>query len=622
MLFKDLPIKKKLMRFIALISGAVLFVTCATFFAYELFKFRQNTLQKLSTIGKIISFNGSAALAFANQDDAKEILASLKSEPNIVAACFYDKDGKLFAHYPDSLKINSFPVKPEATGYYFVRSHLEGFEPVIQGTAKLGTLYLKSDLEDLYDRLLFYGVLTIIVIAVSFLLAYLLSAILQKSISKPILALSETAKVISQQKDYSVRAVKLGDDELGLLTDAFNQMLGQIQEQNQTLNEFNKNLAQKVSERTSELEIANNGLKESEEQIQTIFRSAPNALVVMNQEGNIIRWNQQAEEIFGWKAEEIIGKPMSETIMPNRFREMMTNGIKRFLLTGEAPILNQTLELAANRKGGIEFPVEIRISYTKSNDKYVFIAFITNITERKKSEAELKQKSEELMHANKELEQFVYVASHDLQEPLRTISNFAGLFEQDYSDKLDEDTNQYLSFIVKAAARMQNLIKDLLDFSRIGRKITFVNVDCNKILLEIIAEMGSSITESSAKINYSNLPILKGNETELKQLFQNLISNAIKFRKKDVSPVIDISSQEKETEYLFAIKDNGIGFEEEYKDKIFIIFQRLHNAEEYPGTGIGLATCKKIVTQHNGRIWVESKLGEGSTFYFTISKKL
>jgi PAS domain S-box-containing protein len=461
-----------------------------------------------------------------------------------------------------------------------------------------------------------------VVILVSFLLAFLLSRILQKSISTPILALAKTAKVISEQKDYSVRAINLSKDELGLLTDAFNQMLGQIQEQNQTLKEFNHNLEKKVSDRTIELEVANSGLKESEAQIQTIFRSAPNALVVMNEIGNITGWNQQAEEIFGWKAEEIMGKPMHEIIMPQRFREMHLNGIKRFLSTGEGPALNKTLELAALRKGDLEFPIELRISFTRSKDQYVFIAFITDITDRKKAEATLKQKSEELMHVNKELEQFVYVASHDLQEPLRTISNFAGLFEKEYSEKLDENTNQYLTFIVFAASKMQNLIKDLLDFSRIGKRITFETIDCNQILKDVLAEMGSSIKDSNAKITYPKLPVLRGNEIELKQLFQNLISNAIKFRKKNVTPEIEISVEEKDTEYHFAIKDKGIGFDEEYKDRIFIVFQRLHDASEYPGTGIGLATCKKIVIQHKGEIWVESKLNEGSTFHFTISKSI
>jgi len=230
--------------------------------------------------------------------------------------------------------------------------------------------------------------------------------------------------------------------------------------------------------------------------------------------------------------------------------------------------------------------------------------------------------NEDLISANKELEQFAYVASHDLQEPLRTISNFVGLLEEKYSGKNDEDTQRYLKFIVNAASRMQNLIKDLLELSRIGKNITFIAVDCNKVLETVITEIGLSIKESNADITFTVLPILTGYEIGLKQLFQNLISNSIKFRKKNVRLKIDISVEENVKEYLFAIKDNGIGIEEQYKNKIFIIFQRLHNVGEYPGTGIGLATCNKIVVLHNGKIWVESKLGEGSIFYFSIAKNL
>ena len=621
MLFKDIPIQKKLMRVILFISAVMLLVTCTTFFLYELYTFRQSTMHKLSTLGEVIAANSTAALAFNNNEDANEILSALKAEPHIAAACLYDKNNKLFSKYPESLADSSFPVTIKPEGYHFDHSNLEGFQPVAEGARQLGTLYLKSDLADMYVRLRLYGIVTLLVIVVSFLLSYLLSKILQKSISMPILALAETAKVISEQKDYSVRAIKSGKDELGSLTDAFNQMLGQIQEQNQTLNEFNQNLEQKVSERTIELEIANNGLKESEEQIQTIFRSAPDAVIVIDEEGKIVRWNPRSEEIFGWTANEAIGKYLHETIIPERFIEAHQKGIKHFLKTGEGPVLNQPLELPAIRKDNTEFDAGISISPTILKGKFYFIGFVSDISYRKKAEAEIQKKSEELTHVNKELEQFVYVASHDLQEPLRTISNFAGLFEEEYSGKLDKDANQYLKFIVTASSKMQNLIKDLLDFSRIGRKITFTAVDCNEILKEVTAELGIAIKESNTKITSSNLPILNGNEIELKQLFQNLISNAIKFLKKNVTPKIEITVEENVTEYLFAIKDNGIGIEELHQDRIFIIFQRLHTVAEYPGTGIGLATCKKIVARHNGKIWVESKLDEGSTFYFTISRK-
>lgn len=227
----------------------------------------------------------------------------------------------------------------------------------------------------------------------------------------------------------------------------------------------------------------------------------------------------------------------------------------------------------------------------------------------------------DLSSANKELEQFAYVASHDLQEPLRTISIFVGLIEEKYSGKTDEDTELYLKQIVNAASKMQNLIKDLLDFSQIGRNISFAATDCNNILKEVIENLGATIKESKAKITTTVLPVVIGNEIELRQLFQNLISNAIKFHKKNSNPEIEITCVEKETEYLFGFKDNGIGLEEQYKDRIFIIFQRLHTATEYAGTGIGLATCKKIVALHNGKIWMESKLEHGSVFYFTIPKE-
>ena len=237
MLFKDMPIRRKLMRIIFLISGIVLLVTCITFFIYEFYAFRKTTVEKLSTIGKIISANSTAALAFDNQDDAKEILAALKTEPHIVAAGLYDKNGYLFSRYSSGTGINIVPAKPGLEGYHFIHSHLEGFQPVMLESKQLGTLYLKSDLGAMYERLRLYGLIVALVVSLSFLLAYLLSKILQKSISTPVLALAETAKVISNEKDYSVRAVKTGNDEVGALTDAFNNMLEQIQDQTRALHE-------------------------------------------------------------------------------------------------------------------------------------------------------------------------------------------------------------------------------------------------------------------------------------------------------------------------------------------------------------------------------------------------
>ena len=252
-----------------------------------------------------------------------------------------------------------------------------------------------------------------------------------------------------------------------------------------------------------------------------------------------------------------------------------------------------------------------------------------DITQRKhdeellqKSQDELVTKNLELEQKNKELEQFAFIASHDLQEPLRTISSFVGLLQEQYKDKPDASTEQYLNFIMQASNRMRLLITNLLEYSQIGALKELRQVDTNQLLLEVLTDLGTAINESGVKISNATLPVLMGYETEIKQLFQNLISNAIKFRKKDVTPKIHISCQMENNQWKFSFADNGIGIEAKYHDKIFDIFQRLHNRKLYEGSGIGLSNCKKIVDLHKGKIEVKSNPGEGSTFNFTLPTSL
>lgn len=232
----------------------------------------------------------------------------------------------------------------------------------------------------------------------------------------------------------------------------------------------------------------------------------------------------------------------------------------------------------------------------------------------------IEKMNSKLTSSNKEIEQFAYIASHDLQEPLRTISNYANLFQKQYKGKLDKDADKYLDIINKATGRMQTLIRDLLDYSRIGQDKKNTDIDCNLLLKDILNDMAIGIAENNATVNIGELPIVNGYLSGLKSLFQNLISNAIKFRKSDVNPMVTISAKTKGRVWVFEIKDNGIGIDKAFYDKLFIIFQRLHNKTEYPGTGIGLAHCNKIVELHGGKIWVESEPGKGSAFYFTIPK--
>lgn len=289
-----------------------------------------------------------------------------------------------------------------------------------------------------------------------------------------------------------------------------------------------------------------------------------------------------------------------------------------------------TILKSANAVGKGDFSVKAKV-YSKdeigvlANDfNHMALELEKLQSEIQDANADLEKKVEnrtmELERKNKELEQFAYVASHDLQEPLKTVSGFVGLLNKQYKGRLDENADKYLEYILNASDRMRTLIKDLLVYSRIGRAIAFVLADCNILLHEVLADMDNNIKESKAKIHTDTLPVLYTFPTELKLLFQNLISNAIKFRKRGVQPEINITVTKIPGFWKFAVSDNGIGIDQQHRDRIFVIFQRLHNKKDYEGSGIGLAHCKKIVELHGGEIWVESLPGIGSTFYFTISE--
>lgn len=234
---------------------------------------------------------------------------------------------------------------------------------------------------------------------------------------------------------------------------------------------------------------------------------------------------------------------------------------------------------------------------------------------------QLEKINAELVCSNQELEKFAYVVSHDLQAPLRSIQMFAELLAQEYRDKLNSQADEYIDYITDSAERMQTLIKDLLAYCRAGKnEQTWIYIDLNDVVNNVLRDLEASIKESKAKIKIERLPTIQANPREISQLFQNLISNGIKFRGKD-TPRIEINAQSQQQQWLIAVKDNGIGIEPQYQDKIFQIFQRLHNLEEYPGTGVGLAICQKIVERYGGKIWVESQPERGSTFYFTLPQK-
>ncbi len=361
--------------------------------------------------------------------------------------------------------------------------------------------------------------------------------------------------------------------------------------------------------------------KKATEQFRLVVESAPNAIILVNNKGVINLINKQTEVLFGYTRDDLIGEKI-EILLPDRYKGNHPSHRNTFLKNPQNRSMGAGRDLFAKRKDGSEFPVEIGLNPIEANEESLVLASIIDITERKKIEESLKSHSKRIENKNKELEQFTYIASHDLQEPLNTIISFIELVENKSKGKFNDLDKKSFKFINEASLRMKGLIKGLLDYGRLGQNTEVKKLDCNKLVTSVCEDLNSLIETSNTKIHIGKLPILKVYETEMRLLFQNLISNAIKFKKIDNIPEIFISSEKCNSNWKFSIKDNGIGIDPKYKEKIFIIFQRLHARNKYEGTGIGLAHCKKIVELHNGDIWFDSKFGFGSSFHFTIGTKL
>jgi PAS domain S-box-containing protein len=367
----------------------------------------------------------------------------------------------------------------------------------------------------------------------------------------------------------------------------------------------------------SERVRAEKSLKSSEVRFRVLAETANDAIVSADRRGNIIYFNRAAELIFGYRAREVSGAPLM-ILMAERFRDAHQQAIARFLATKEERVVGKTVELVGQHKDGREFPIELSLTSWKAGEETFFTGIIRDITERKRTQDALAEKADELEHSNQELQQFAYVASHDLQEPLRMITGYTQLLARRYQGKLDQDADEYINYAVDGAKRMQTLISDLLTYSRVGtRGKLFAAADCEAILKTTLTNLQIAIQESGAVVTHDGLPTVACDGGQIGQLLQNLIGNGIKYRNSR-APEIHVGCKPEDGHWLFWVKDNGIGIDPQYAERIFVIFQRLHTREEYPGTGIGLAVCKKIVERHGGRIWIQSELGKGSTFFFTL----
>jgi len=508
---RDVSLKGKLMVIIMSTSSVALLLACAAFVIYEVVLFRRDVVRDLTVKAEVIGSQSTAALIYKDPKTATEILEKLKAEKRIVAACIYGRDGRVLAKYerPDMAGVFS-PPEPRYSEHSFQRGCVELFRDIVSDHRDLGTVYLKSDLLELNTRLQHYAKIVGVVLLVSISVAWLLSLRLQRVVSRPILHLAKTTRVVSADKNYALRAVKQSEDELGELIDGFNEMLAQIQGRDAELERAREHLEQRVQERTRELQ--------------------------------------------------------------------------------------------------------------------------QEVLDRRQAEERLRATAVRLERSNRELQDFAYVASHDLQEPLRKVQAFGDRLKAACSKSLGAEGRDYLERMQAAAKRMQILIDDLLAFSRVTTKANpFEPVDLNKIAREVLSDLEVRLQQTGGQVVLGELPALDADPLQMRQLFQNLLGNALKFHQEGKPPVVKVHSRVLnqsppgvaagslgEELCQITIEDNGIGFDEKYLDRIFILFQRLHGRSAYEGTGIGLAICRKIADRHGGTITANSSPGEGSTFVVTL----
>ncbi|HLW59866.1 MAG TPA: PAS domain S-box protein [bacterium] len=390
-----------------------------------------------------------------------------------------------------------------------------------------------------------------------------------------------------------------------------------------------------VAQDITERKHARLALQQSEARKSAILQGALDCIITMDHLGRILEFNPAAEATFGYRRGDVLGRELVDLIIPANLRERHRQGLATYMTTGTGPVLGKRTELTALRATGEEFPVELSIIVDPSSKPPVFTGFVRDITERKRAEDEIRalnreleervrQRTAQLEGVNQELESFSYSVAHDLRSPLITIGGFSRMLTEDYSAILPEDARRLIDQIVVSTQHMGSLINDLLSLSRLGRQpIQEQSVSPAEVVRHALAELNGARRERVADIRIGDLPRCRADSGLLKQVYVNLLSNALKFSRNREDARIEVGWRPDLSDpafHTYFVKDNGAGFEMRYADKLFHVFQRLHRQEDYEGTGVGLAIVQRVIHRHGGRVWAEGEVGKGATFYFTLAR--
>lgn len=647
---KDMSLKTRLTLVIMTICGVVLFLACSVLAIHEALDFRRSMARDASILADMLGQNAQAAITFQDEQAAESLLRSMRADPDVVAARIYDRDGRPFADYVRADDHVDLPDGPASSSQRFDGNGLELHRAIVLDGSRIGSIYLRMDLARMHERLYLFTGVTVALMLASLAVAFALANRMQRPISQPILQLAGLAKVVAERKDYTVRAPEQGANEVGLLATAFNEMLTQIHRQN--------NVLQISEERERFLAEATGVLGGSLDIDRTLTDLARLAVPRLADWCSLFVWEDDVlrraavhhrDPSRAKAAEELnqLGSPPEFnpiTIVGNGGQALLvedvdqqelkriTSGERMYELLQSLGIRSYAvipLRAHANILGVLTLSTEGERKLDRND-----LGFFEELGQRAATAIEnanlykaertarnfAADKAEALARSNAELEQFAYVASHDLQEPLRMVQQYIDLLEKRLGAALQPDNRRYMDYVLEGAHRMNALINDLLSYARIGHgEEVRQDVDMERVLKEAEENLSLKIHESGALITSDPLPRVRIDKLQMVQVIQNLLANAIKFRKTE-QPRIHLSAVTDNDNWVISVRDNGIGIEPTYQRRIFDVFQRLHSRAEYPGTGIGLAICKRIVERHGGRIWVESEFGKGATFKFTLPK--
>lgn len=597
--FKDLPIKQKLTSLILLTCALVLLLACGAFVGYEYLLSRRALVETVRTLAAIAGENSTAALAFRDKTDAQRTLRVLQADPRILGAALYDVDGHLFA----ALGEGSMPATAPQVGHHFVEGELMCAEQVEEGGQILGTVFVHASTSQIYVALRAYLGITAAILAVSSFVAWGVATALRRRIARPILELAETTQKVSHQNNYAARAAKHGNDELGQLTDSFNRMMARIQQ-------------------------TDTDLRRSQDRLTLALEAGRIGTWDWDTQENRAYWDQYVPPLFGVREGELL--PTLEGLLARVHpddREPVRATVAS-LLTGTVNVSfsfrviwpDSTIRFLSARGG---------FSSDESGVKRVSGVLI-DITQAKRAEEEVRRlneeleqrvvkRTEELAHANKELEAFTYSVSHDLRAPLRHINGFAQMLEQDYGSGLPVEVHRLLTRIRVGARNMGQLVDDLLRLARVGRQ-ELMHQPCSfeEIVDQVVRDLRTELENRQIEWKVGSLPVVPCDAGLIRQVFANLIGNAVKYTRTRTPAVIELGSRQEGSNWVIYVRDNGVGFDMKYVEKLFGVFQRLHRVEDFEGTGVGLAIVQRIIHKHGGRIWAEGAVDQGACFTFTL----